>query len=208
MDMNFYSELIRKFYLICDPIKMRLNEFSKVLPENWFYELVYCLCTPQSKAAHAMIVQKKFEESDFFNYPYNPAPILLDKTNYIRFHNQKAINILLAHQNFYDIDKCLKSSTDTYTKRIWLSKNVRGLGLKESSHFLRNIGFKNVAILDRHILKQLYGYGVIDEIKKISSTSQYFEIEKKFLNFSNQIGISMDELDLLFWSNETGEILK
>ena len=81
--------------------------------------------------------------------------------------------------------------------------------MKEASHFLRNIGFgKEIAILDRHILKNLKRVGVIDEIPKTISRKKYLEMETKMSNFCNKIGISMAELDLLFWSEETGEILK
>ena len=96
----------------------------------------------------------------------------------------------------------------TKRKSSWCSKNIRGIGLKESSHFLRNIGYRNLAILDRHILKHLNSCGVIEKTIKISNEKQYFEIEKKFRLFSELINIPMDELDLLFWSMETGEILK
>jgi len=49
--------------------------------------------------------------------------------------------------------------------REWLIRSIRGIGYKEASHFLRNIGLgENLAILDRHILKNLKFFGVIEEI--------------------------------------------
>jgi len=89
-----------------------------------------------------------------------------------------------------------------------LVKNVKGLGLKESSHFLRNIGYRGLAILDRHILKNLHKSNVINELPKTLTPKVYFEIEKKFKDFSREVSIDMDELDLLFWSMETGEVFK
>jgi len=93
-------------------------------------------------------------------------------------------------------------------KRLWLLENVNGFGLKECSHFLRNIGYRNLAILDRHVLKHLVFCDVLKEVPKISGTKKYFEIEMMFKQFSNRVNISVDELDLLFWSYETGKILK
>jgi N-glycosylase/DNA lyase len=87
-------------------------------------------------------------------------------------------------------------------------KNVKGLGWKEASHFLRNIGHRNLAILDRHILRNLKRHGVIKSLPKTLTPKRYLVIEQKFMEFSSTIGITMDELDLLFWSRETGEILK
>jgi N-glycosylase/DNA lyase len=84
-----------------------------------------------------------------------------------------------------------------------------GFGLKEASHFLRNIGSEfDLAILDRHIIKNLLRYGVIDEIPKSLTKKQYLMIEERMKKFSKKIGIPLAELDLLFWSEETGEIFK
>ena len=102
----------------------------------------------------------------------------------------------------------LKNGLSAYELREWLVKNVKGLGYKEASHLLRNIGYRNLAILDRHILRNLVRVGVLKQIPKSISRLNYLETEKKFLGYSKKINIPMDELDLLFWSMETGEILK
>ena len=92
--------------------------------------------------------------------------------------------------------------------REWLVKNVNGLGWKEASHFLRNIGVRGLAILDRHIFKHLVRLHVIRAVPKSLTKKRYLTIEKKWHRFAKDIGISLDELDLLFWSMETGEIRK
>jgi len=89
-----------------------------------------------------------------------------------------------------------------------LNKDIKGLGMKESSHFLRNIGFKGYAILDKHIINSLYEFGVIKTSEKPKNSKEYLEIEQKFIDFSKDIGIDMDELDLLLWSRKNGRILK
>ena len=86
--------------------------------------------------------------------------------------------------------------------------NVNGIGYKESSHLLRNIGRKNLVILDRHILKNMIKYNAIKEIPKSLSKNKYLEIEDKFIKLAKENNISIDELDLLFWSMETGEVFK
>ena len=83
------------------------------------------------------------------------------------------------------------------------------MGYKESSHFLRNVGFgDDIAILDRHIMKNLVKYGVIEEIPKSLTDKKYLEIEEKMRKFASGVGIPMAHLDLLWWSEETGEIFK
>jgi len=89
-----------------------------------------------------------------------------------------------------------------------LNQNVNGIGRKESAHFLRNIGYNNLAILDRHILKHLVTCGVFDEIPNISTKSRYDNVSNEFMKFADSVGIPMDELDLLFWAEEAGEMLK
>jgi N-glycosylase/DNA lyase len=66
----------------------------------------------------------------------------------------------------------------------------------------------DIAILDRHILKNLIKYGVIDEVPKSLTEKKYTEIEGKMRAFSKEIGIPFSHLDLLWWSEETGEIFK
>jgi N-glycosylase/DNA lyase len=85
---------------------------------------------------------------------------------------------------------------------------VRGLGYKEASHFLRNVGLRGFAILDKHVLGRLAEFGVIDEPKPASTKNRYLEFESRMKEFAYRIGIDFDELDLLLWYTKTGEILK
>jgi N-glycosylase/DNA lyase len=93
--------------------------------------------------------------------------------------------------------------------RDWLVRNIKGIGYKEASHFLRNIGFGGrLAILDVHILRNLVKFGVLREIPKSLSRGKYIELERKAGRFADKAGIPMDHLDLLFWSEQTGMIFK
>lgn len=88
------------------------------------------------------------------------------------------------------------------------NRGVRGLGYKEASHFLRNIGYRGYAILDKHILARLAEFGVIESPKPPSTKKRYLEKEAKLKQFAETVGIDFDELDLLLWFTKTGEILK
>jgi N-glycosylase/DNA lyase len=104
----------------------------------------------------------------------------------------------------------LRSFSDPLERRDWLAqeKQIKGLGYKEASHFLRNIGIKGHAILDKHVMKCLAEVGVVDSSKPPSNRKRYLEIEQQFLRFSRDIKVNCDELDLVLWSMKTGEILK
>ncbi|MBW2965645.1 N-glycosylase/DNA lyase [Candidatus Woesearchaeota archaeon] len=186
-------------------IKSRLNDFSKVKGKDIFYELCFCLLTPQSKAKQAYKCELILREKDFLNRKINPLFYL--KKN-VRFHNNKTRYLDDAKDNIDAIFYKIKNTKDNKILRDWLVKNVKGYGMKEASHFLRNIGKQNLAILDRHILKHLKELNVIKAIPKSLTINKYLEIEGKFKNFSKNINIPIDELDLLFWSIETGEIFK
>jgi N-glycosylase/DNA lyase len=99
---------------------------------------------------------------------------------------------------------------DPIERRDWLAKEprIKGLGYKEASHFLRNIGFKGYGILDKHIVRSLHELKVIDSSKPPSSRGKYLEAEDKMRRFAQRAGFNFDELDLLLWSMKTGEILK
>lgn len=193
-----------------DVIKKRLRDFRKIPESEYFYELVYCLFTPQTKAENSFKVVEQMKSMNYFQKPFSLKNLLHQKDGtYIRFHNQKEKYVIIAYNKFPEILSIIKKKITPFVKREWLVKNIIGLSFKEASHFLRNIG-KNgtLAILDRHILKNLYNYKIIKKIPNTITRKIYLEIEKKFQNFSNRINININELDLLFWSMETGKILK
>jgi N-glycosylase/DNA lyase len=190
-------------------IRERLAEFSAVPPSGYFYELVYCLLTPQSSAEHADNVVRSLREAQFAERGVDPEPMLRNPVSYIRFHKTKARHLLKAREEFPEIARVLSNGSSPAELREWLAGNVLGFGFKEATHFLRNIG-KNggLAILDRHILRNLQRLKVIRTIPTSLSKKKYLSIERQFARFAEHIGISLDELDLLFWSMETGVIRK
>lgn len=189
-------------------IRQRLNEFRRVPPSDYFYELAYCLLTPQSSALNASRAVEELKHQNFLQSSLNPVPLLRQKEFYIRFHNTKGKHLVEVKKQAAEIVQHLTNGSSSTELREWLVTNVKGIGYKEASHFLRNIGHRDLAILDRHILKNLVRCGVIRSLPKTLTRKRYMAIEKKFQNFSARIGIPMDELDLLFWSMETGAILK
>ena len=189
-------------------IKSRLEEFSAINGDDIFYEMCFCLLTPQSNGKRCDEIVQVLREKDFMNKEF-PLYSHLKKT---RFYKNKSKYLNLMKENYtllknkYALDK--KFQDEAPTLREQLVRNVKGFGYKEASHFLRNIGYRNLAILDRHILKNLHACGVIQELPKSPTPKQYLEIEEKFKQFARKIKIPMDELDLLFWSMETGEVFK
>ena len=210
------NELIDTYNKIKKDILYRITEFKSVWKEadekRLFQELAFCILTPQSKAKNAWKAVSSLNESGFlFNGTHHE---IADELNIVRFKNNKARYIVSARNLFlkadgFKIRNLLNDAGDVFEKRKWLVKNVKGIGYKESSHYLRNIGFvENIAILDRHILKNLKIYNVINEIPKYLTFDKYIRIENKMKEFSKDINIPMEFLDFVFWYKETGEIFK
>jgi N-glycosylase/DNA lyase len=203
------EELRNEFEGRKDPIRRRLAEFAAVPADDYFFELVYCLLTPQSSAVNAARAVEALKAAGFPAAPgVDVALILGDRSRYIRFHNTKARRLREAWERFPEISPGLSPGPPPRELRDWLAARVKGFGLKEASHFLRNIGHRDLAILDRHILRNLRRHGVVRSLPKTLTQKRYRVIERRFEEFSRALGISMDELDLLFWSRETGAILK
>jgi len=186
-------------------IKAKLKSFRNPSEEQQFKEFMFCLLTPQSNAQRCWQAVLEITSSDNFPNEKTINRILSKKT---RFHNTKTKRILNAKSSFNKIKSQLNNK-NIKELRQFLADNVSGYGLKEAGHFLRNIGLSNnkIAILDRHILKNLHKEGIIKE-PKISSPKNYLELEQAFFNYAKSINTPVDELDLLWWSQENGEIFK
>lgn len=213
--MNNREDLALEYRKKKKRIKQRLEEFKDICKSNrddLFEELSFCLFTPQSKALNCDKAAKELRRSGLL-LKGDKEQIAEKLKGRVRFHNNKA-GYLIASRKFFtngkyfDIkDKLQRGGISE--AREWFVKNIKGLGYKEASHFLRNIGLGgDVAILDVHILKNLKRYGVIDKIPSSLSRKGYLEIESKMRRFSETIEIPLDELDLLFWSQETGVVFK
>jgi len=202
------GELLPLYHERKGAIRSRLSDFEKIPPAGYFYELVYCMLTPQSSALNAAKAVDLLQKHDLLHSDIDPEPLLHQETFYIRFHRTKAKNLLAIKEHYDSVALHLANGSTSIELREWLVKNVRGLGWKEASHFLRNVGHRNLAILDRHILRNLIRFGVLRRLPATLTPRRYLAIEQKFLAFARELGIPMDELDLLFWSMETGEILK
>jgi N-glycosylase/DNA lyase len=197
-------------------ILRRLKEFKnlwvKGRDEEIFGELAFCILTPQSKAKVCCKAIERLKETGLLFRGSQEE--IKEKIKDVRFKNKKA-EYLVRARNFFSkngrvcIKPFLSQFKDTHACRDWLVKNIKGMGYKEASHFLRNIGFgEKIAILDRHILKNLKDLKIIEDIPESLSKAKYLDIEKKMASFSRQIDIPLPHLDLILWYKETGEILK
>ncbi len=191
-------------------VDLRMNEFfemGKKPDSELFKELCFCLMTANFSALGGIKIQNAIGDK-FASMPEEELAKQLAVLGH-RFPNMRAKFIVEARKHKDNIRKILDSFKTDSERREWFTKNVKGLGMKESSHFLRNIGYKNVAIIDFHIVDLLARNGLIEKPKNKSLTpKKYLEIENVLKQIAEKTKTNLGELDLYLWYEETGKILK
>ena len=186
-------------------IRNRLKDFSRKKRSSrgdLFLEMCYCLCTPVSKAEKVYARINKDSESLLAKGKQSDVAVFLRGT--CRFHRNKS-KYIVDSRSFV---RHMKLPADPLEAREYLVQNVKGFGYKEASHFLRNIGYRGLAILDGHIIHSLHQLKVLRTDERPKSRKEYLAMEEKMKKFADKTGIDLDELDLLFWSMRTGKVLK
>lgn len=172
--------------------------------KEWFSELCYCLLTANTSAVLGMKVQNALGYTGFTTYDDEKHMAAKLKEVKYRFYNKRAEYICKANRCKNIKDILMKEKN----KRDWLVENIKGLGYKEASHFLRNVGFFDYAILDKHIQNLMFENGLIDEIPKTMNKKNYEKLEKELNKLTEKLGMTQGELDLYMWYMKTGKVLK
>jgi len=205
--------LLRKLYPEREgEIGNRLLEFKRAFgkpDKGIFEELIYCILTVQSSARSAenAVIRLKRKGLLLRGRGKEVERCLRG----VRFARTKASRIVKARRLFSsgnEIRIKARLPADPQSARCFLAHEVEGIGYKEASHFLRNIGYRGLAILDRHVLKGLEDLRIIEGVPKSLSEGKYLAIEKLYVGLAAKLGIAPEALDLLLWSAKTGEVLK
>jgi N-glycosylase/DNA lyase len=188
-------------------IKKRIQEFKnldKKSNEELFKEICFCILTANFSAEKSIKIQKNIGEC-FLTDSKEELGLKLKKLGH-RFPNTRTKYIsesLKCKDELRDVIQIY----DNNELREWIVKNIKGLGYKEASHFLRNIGFEDYAIIDFHIIDLLVDYRLIERPKTLTK-KKYLEIENLLRETANKTNLTLAELDLYLWYIETGKILK
>jgi N-glycosylase/DNA lyase len=205
---------LHETYLSIKPqVDKRLAEFKNkwrlgTNPEI-FTEMVFCLCTPQTDAHKGWAAARELQDNILDEEQV--AHVL--RKHGVRFHHTKAKRIMEAVEDFRPdthtiLETFINLVGDSVELRDVFAENIKGWGLKEASHFLRNLGMgQKICILDRHILRRLKEHKVIGCIPKLSRKT-YHDIEQKMIDFAHKVKIPVEALDLVFWYQSKGELFK
>ncbi|KAF5424890.1 MAG: N-glycosylase/DNA lyase [Candidatus Methanomarinus sp.] len=199
---------IKKNREVRETINFRIQEFQKTTEKSTneiLKELCFCILTANFNAEKSIKIQEEINDG-LLTFSESKLAKELKKSGH-RFPNIRAKYIVEARMHEESINRIILSPGDEQEQRDWLAKNIKGIGYKEASHFLRNIGFTDLAIIDFHIIDLLTRLELIQKPKNLGK-KKYLEIEKLLRNASIKLNMNLAELDLYMWYAETGKILK
>ncbi|MEM2548020.1 MAG: N-glycosylase/DNA lyase [Nitrososphaerota archaeon] len=188
------DEKIRSF------IQLRSKDITEI-----FKELCFCILAAGYSAEKSLRIQERINDG-FLKLPEKELVEELRRLGH-RYPETRAKYIVRARRKLDQVKNVLDTLVDCKQIREWLVENIDGLGYKEASHFLRNIGCLEVAIIDFHILNLLERYEITEKPRTLTR-KKYLEIEKTLEEISRIVGLKPGELDLYLWYMETGKIVK
>jgi len=189
-------------------VDTRLREFKEIgngSSNEIFDELCFCILTANFNAERSMKIQRQIGDG-FLSFPKSDLARKLRELGH-RFPNTRARYIVDARKHKNSLKDVVETFDDDNELREWLVKNVKGIGYKEASHFLRNIGYTSFAIIDFHIIDVLTKHNIIEK-PKVLTKRKYLAIEDLLREIAGKSNVNLAELDLYLWYMETGKILK
>lgn len=207
------KELRAEYERVKEPITARLDEFKKTGEnaddEKIFEELAFCILT--SAVGPKVGLRSIAAIKDILKN--GSAVEMAQRLEGIHKYPEKAYFIVhtrdyLEKEYGFRLGELVRSFDDRKALRDFfaLNKDIKGLGYTQASHFLRNIGYTDYAILDKNVAGMLHEIGVTESGKPPSTGKRYIETEEKMKALSDELGISLVELDMLLWSFKTGRI--
>jgi thermostable 8-oxoguanine DNA glycosylase len=135
-------------------------------------------------------------------------PILdLDPFDYIRFlttwgHLREKMELHKLGQ-YSRLEACFDQSTDLNLRTCTVEdlESVFGVGPKTSRFFLTHTRWRTrFAVLDTHVLKWMREIMGIPAPKATPNGKVYLKLEKQFLIYCDEVGLTPAELDLEIWT--------
>ena len=187
-------------------IQQRVKDFESLKnssEEILYSELCFCILAANTSAELGLRTQSVVGPKNFLTMKREELRDLLKSIHY-RFYNVRSGFISENRWIADDLPSLIKNEKP-WELREYFVENLKGIGYKEASHFMRNVGIFDFAILDKHILRML---SEGSEPKKITSPSRYYEYEKELIEKCSEFSLKPGVLDLYLWYIATGKIIK
>ncbi|MBM3291920.1 N-glycosylase/DNA lyase [Candidatus Bathyarchaeota archaeon] len=211
--MKNLVEVVKKIEsdpIIRRKVEHRILEFKAVQnagSDKWFEELVFCLLTANYSAKGALSCILALDKKDALQTG-GVEEVKACLMHRHRFPKKRAEFIVKARLYRESLKKVIQSQISSQAARVWLVENILGLGMKEASHFLRNVGYLDLAIIDKHILTHMVEQRLITERPKSITKKKYLEYESLLSQVAKKLDMPLGKMDLYLWANKSGEVIK
>lgn len=189
-------------------------------------ELVLCILSSQEKYEVALGAMKMLQKDNVLKIPQNRIELKEIKReikrtlsrpirfNYngkgysrrLRFFNKKCDYIIQTVQNIYlndlTIKEILSSKCCIQETRNQIINYSIGLGPKQASMFLRNVGYHSeLAVLDKHVIDYMKMMGMTTtSTTGFSNIRQYQIAELRLKSYAETYNVSLLHLDMAIWT--------
>ena len=219
--MNEYapSALSRAVAAICPDIQSQAESAVQPCERSLWWELSTCILSSQvpyplavSAASQIDFQELLLKECVDVDVLYQKlfdvlaAPLHVEgRLRKYRFPEMRSRQLSVAHhtltKEYRTLSNFLENSLDADEARSWLISNVPGVGPKQASMFLRNVGASyELAILDRHVLNYMSALGIYSGKNKfISNVKQYCRCESILREHAEEMNCSVGLLDWAIW---------
>jgi N-glycosylase/DNA lyase len=123
-----------------------------------------------------------------------------------RFPRRRAELVRMAASAIYSSGRSLrallKNAKDSRHAREVLVSTVPGIGPKQASLFLRNVGFADdLAILDVHVLRYLswMSGATLGRRPNMSNLRRYERHEKRLSHYAREANVAVGDMDVAVW---------
>ena len=223
---NGISKLERAVSIVAEEgEKIQRNiSWNRLREDELWYELIACMLGSGVTFEHAQGVAVSLKDSGLLdmeddpqladeyeeklysvlNSPMHP-PLRKDGLGRrYRYPRVRAGYISRTAKDIYSrgesLKEILESADNTADCRNAIISKALGIGPKQASLFLRNIGYADdLAILDSHVLKFMLIHGMTSEIKSQSNINYYEKIESNLRQYADQMNAKLAHLDTAIW---------
>ena len=223
-DTSILERVTLRVYKRLEKIEPRQTWLERTEGSLW-HELVACILGSRVSFEHAQTATKYLSTRglldrsryiscrDEFEFDIAEAlsrPICLPLTrsgslSRYRYPRLRARHIRATVESLYmagySIRGILDSSSGSHNARQRLMSATLGIGPKQSSLFLRNVGYaQDLAILDSHVMTYMNLLDLTSTgMKEVSKLATYEAVEERLTEYSQRLNVSLPNLDTAIW---------
>lgn len=196
----------------------------KVTESDLLFELVACILGSQVRYETALVAAEEIRNKGILDEPHKYAfrsefeqevLCILERPLFrpgwpvvgrrYRFSVSRANYVARTLSSIYSegntLRERLRAETNERKARRSIVQMATGVGPKQASLFLRNIGFsENLAILDTHVIKYMLASGLATQSNRLCSTLLAYEkLEDLLRHYARSLGWSLSCLDQAIW---------